>query len=25
MDSSDLFYAIEREEYDKVIMFQLAY
>ena len=25
MDSSDLFYAIEREEYDKVIMFRLAY
>ncbi len=25
MDSSDLFYAIEREEYDKIIMFRLAY
>ncbi len=25
LDSSDLFYAIEREEYDKVIMFRLAY
>jgi len=25
LNSSDLFYAIEREEYDKVIMFRLAY
>ncbi len=25
LDSSDLFYAIEREEYDKVIMFRLEY
>jgi len=25
LDSSDLFYAIEREEYNKVIMFRLEY